>query len=449
MKGKQSDPFYVLPQELSERFFPLLPAISNDIVAAICEGVPEYVRPSDAKYRRILRKGVEEALRTFIDRMGSPSNGTDSVSSTYELIGAGEASEGRTLEVFHVALRLGSRVAWQKVVQYTDDSVLPRRQLATLAEAMLVHIDDISAAAITGFTRTGVRRKQENALRRERLVSLLTASPPASAEAIEDLAHACQWRVPQRLAVAVTEALPPGIDVRPSVPPGVLVGKADGALCLVIPDPESPGRRAALRRLFGGRGVVVGPELPVTEGASSLRMATDARCLARNHIIPRDDVVFCSDHLATLLLFRDRKLMEVLSAHHLRPLAELAPQRRDRLAETLLVWLRSGNSVTAVAGRLLIHPQTVRYRLRQLENLYGAKLREPDVQFELELVLRAWALQKSASERDGSRSRELKAALGRPGPAGRRVRSRRPAVKPHLTSPAESPRTLRTRGEGR
>ncbi|MFE0134068.1 PucR family transcriptional regulator [Streptomyces sp. NPDC059037] len=427
----------------------MLPAISNDVVAAICEGVPEYVRPSDAKYRRALRKGVEEALRTFIDRLGSPDGGADAVSSTYELIGAGEASEGRTLDVFQVALRLGSRVAWQKVVQYTDDNVLPRPQLATLAEAMLVHIDDISAAAITGFTRTGVRRKQENALRRERLVTLLTASPPASSEAIEDLAHACQWRVPRRLAVAVTEELPPGSDVRPTVPPGVLVGKADGALCLVIPDPESPGRRAALRRLFSGRGVVVGPERPVTEGALSLRMATDARCLARNHIIPRDDVVFCSDHLATLVLFRDTHLMDVLSAHHLRPLAKLAPQRRDRLAETLLAWLRSGNSVTAVAGRLLIHPQTVRYRLRQLESLYGAKLRDPEVQFELELVLRAWALQKSASERDGSPSRDLRAGHGVPGTAGRRALSKRPAVQPHLPPQDQSPHAFRARGEER
>jgi DNA-binding PucR family transcriptional regulator len=36
-----------------------------------------------------------------------------------------------------------------------------------------------------------------------------------------------------------------------------------------------------------------------------------------------------------------------------------------------------------------VHPQTVRYRVRQLRELFGEALEEPDGRFELALALRA------------------------------------------------------------
>jgi DNA-binding PucR family transcriptional regulator len=44
-----------------------------------------------------------------------------------------------------------------------------------------------------------------------------------------------------------------------------------------------------------------------------------------------------------------------------------------------------------VAG-LHVHPQTVRYRLNRLRELYGDALDDPDARFELELALRSRAL---------------------------------------------------------
>jgi len=36
-----------------------------------------------------------------------------------------------------------------------------------------------------------------------------------------------------------------------------------------------------------------------------------------------------------------------------------------------------------------VHTQTVRYRLRQVDDLFGDQLRDPDRRFELEIALRA------------------------------------------------------------
>jgi DNA-binding PucR family transcriptional regulator len=42
-----------------------------------------------------------------------------------------------------------------------------------------------------------------------------------------------------------------------------------------------------------------------------------------------------------------------------------------------------------MAAELNVHPQTVGYRLTQLRELFGDALDDPQVRFELELVLRA------------------------------------------------------------
>jgi len=41
-----------------------------------------------------------------------------------------------------------------------------------------------------------------------------------------------------------------------------------------------------------------------------------------------------------------------------------------------------------VAAELGVHPQTVRYRLRQLRELFGTRLEDPEARFELSLALR-------------------------------------------------------------
>jgi DNA-binding PucR family transcriptional regulator len=42
-----------------------------------------------------------------------------------------------------------------------------------------------------------------------------------------------------------------------------------------------------------------------------------------------------------------------------------------------------------------VHPQTVRYRLRRLRDLFGATLEDPDRRFELEIALRDKQLQRA------------------------------------------------------
>ena len=92
------------------------------------------------------------------------------------------------------------------------------------------------------------------------------------------------------------------------------------------------------------------------------------------------------------MLSADEELARVLSAVRLAPLAGLRKVQQDVVAETLLAWLQNAGNARLAAGQLHVHPQTVRYRLRQIQELFGPVLTEPGARFELEVALRARAL---------------------------------------------------------
>jgi len=73
----------------------------------------------------------------------------------------------------------------------------------------------------------------------------------------------------------------------------------------------------------------------------------------------------------------------------LAPLDGLGPAARDKLVETLRSWLLHHGRREKVAAELYVHPQTVRYRMGQLRELFGARLEDPQCVLELTLALGA------------------------------------------------------------
>ncbi|MFF6834375.1 MULTISPECIES: helix-turn-helix domain-containing protein [unclassified Streptomyces] len=61
----------------------------------------------------------------------------------------------------------------------------------------------------------------------------------------------------------------------------------------------------------------------------------------------------------------------------LRPVLDLPAAERSRLLRTLEHWFASGGSADSTARSLFVHPNTVRYRLRRVEELTGRLLSDP------------------------------------------------------------------------
>ncbi|WP_240506795.1 helix-turn-helix domain-containing protein [Thermoactinospora rubra] len=359
--------------------------VSCEVLEEIQSRIPEYARPSDETYIKVIRTAVEQAIDGFLDRIENPDAAWDP--EPFRMIGKGEAVEGRNLEPLQTAMRLGARVGWRRLTELAEPLGLSPRSLYDLGEAIFVYLDELADAAAEGYQEARAHTAGEMERRRRRLLDLLLSQPPASPEAVADAAKAAGWRLPRTVACVALDD--PGGYRPPVLHNDVLVGLDRTTPCLLVPDPAGPGQAQLLDHALRGRRAAVGPAVPLADAASSLRWASEALALARRGVIEAGPgLLRCSEHIATLIVFKDEELVNALAAVRLAPLAHLRPSQQDRLAETLLAWLRHGRGAGEVAARLHVHPQTVRYRLRQLEELYGEQLHDPDIRFELEIVLR-------------------------------------------------------------
>ena len=78
-----------------------------------------------------------------------------------------------------------------------------------------------------------------------------------------------------------------------------------------------------------------------------------------------------------------------------RPLEEHDARRKSQLCETVRTWLAVGASVPAAAKELIVHPNTVAYRLTRAEQLLQRDLRATATRMELQLAFTVRDVQRA------------------------------------------------------
>jgi sugar diacid utilization regulator len=186
---------------------------------------------------------------------------------------------------------------------------------------------------------------------------------------------------------------PPGGPLDPERrdrPPADDGESAAAVVCALVPDPDAPGRRAQLVAALGDRRTALGPPSPWRLAARSFaRGLATLRLAQEGTVAPADDgLLVADDNLLAILLGVDRRLAADIASTALAPLAGETDLSRDRLTATLAAWLRGRGRTEEVGRALHVHPQTVRYRLARLRELFGDRLDDADGRFELEVALR-------------------------------------------------------------
>jgi PucR C-terminal helix-turn-helix domain len=384
-------PWEALPPEVAEVLRPELPALADEIVAELSRGVPDYARPLEGPFGKALRTGVEEALSRFTSFVESPGTDPDAGREVYVNLGRGEMRAGRSLDALLAAYRLGARVAWRRLAAAGERAGLDPRTLYTLAEAIFAYIDELSADSIEGYAREQAAAAGALQRRRQRLTALLVQDPPATPATVEAAAANAGWRLPRSLAVLVVESpdeSSEGADrLALRLGPEALVAHLPPLNVALIPVPL---RRNELERAVRDRPAALGPQVSWQEAGVSFERAREVLRLAEEGSIDGEDALLMAErHKLSLLLGADRRLARDVVEAALAPLASETELSRERLGSTLDAWLRHRGRTEAVAKALHVHPQTVRYRLARLRELFGSRLDDPDGRFELELALRA------------------------------------------------------------
>ena len=145
----------------------------------------------------------------------------------------------------------------------------------------------------------------------------------------------------------------------------------DDRSCSCPTPPAAPG--AACCGRSRGRDAVVGPGAAVDAAGRSVPAGRAARALLGGRGARRHRGSTCRRSSLTA----DPEALADLRARALAPLADLRPATAERLAETLRSWLLHQGRRDDVAADLFVHPQTVRYRMAQLRELYGDRLKDP------------------------------------------------------------------------
>ncbi len=287
-------------------------------------------------------------------------------------------------------------MSWRELSRTAVAAGLPADTLAKFAELVFAYIDELSAASVSGHTdelaTTGrVRERYLQDLSR----GLLQGE---SAEQLTARAERADWEPPRTLtAVVLSSAHVRGIlgaldprTLRPEAdlpqPGGPESDNEDASevAALLVPDADGSARTALLRNLRGYQ-AWIGPTKPWAAVRTSYLRALRARQLGLT--AEPQAPVDTERHLTTFVVTSDAAALDDLRRQVLAPFDALRPGTAERLTETLREWLLHLGRRDEVAAALHVHPQTVRYRMGQIRDLYGHRLDDPQTVLALTIAL--------------------------------------------------------------
>ncbi|MCA1981761.1 PucR family transcriptional regulator [Nocardioides nematodiphilus] len=366
-------PELLLPPQVVEALGPILPRVGEQVVAAVISEVPAYQGAWSDQMSKTIQSAVKVALGGFLavasGEMSDAGQATPpAVKGAYEL-GRGEARSGRSTEALLAAYRIGARVAWRELSTAAVAAGLPSETLVELAALVFAWIDEVSDASVAGHgdeLATAGRVRQQLMSRLGRMI--LRGDPP---DALDAAAERASWERPSTLTAALVPAAQVGPVLAMASQATIVLSELselDEVTLLLVPDVHGRAR-GALLRVLEGRDAVCGPAKPWRDARISYERAMRARDAGLG--LDTDKA------LVALVLDADPEARADLRAAVLAPLADLRPSTAEKLTETLRSWLLHQGRREEIASELFVHPQTVRYRIGQLREVYGDKLEDP------------------------------------------------------------------------
>jgi hypothetical protein len=299
------------------------------------------------------------------------------------------AAEGLPLEDLLHAYRLGGRLGWEALVAVADE----REQgalLPTVARFM-EYVDRVSDAVTETYHDERRHLVSDEERRVHELFDGLQHTAPLDPRTIE-LAHEIGFPLEDRyqpFSIAMVEG--PGhahaqlaATLRQRGVLAVTNGDRVSGLLAQDADPAMLQESRSLR--------AVGPPTPRAELAPmliDLRLLIDVARRA-----DREGDLRLEEFLPELLLARSPHLAAMLEGRVFGPLESAAEKGGADLLTTLEAFLEAALDRRAAAEELHVHPNTLDYRLRRIEELTGLVFADPDAVMLMALAIRRRRLER-------------------------------------------------------
>jgi hypothetical protein len=350
----------------------------------------------DAATTANLRVGVSAAIDRWLVRLGDPDQPIDT--ELFAAHGRAQQIAGRTLDEMLSFYHVATAAFYERAAILFADMELPAEAALELAENGMKLVGELTEAAVAGFLARDAEAARQRRDARAQLWEALVREPPCSPGDLLAASERADWPLPRRVRVAVARSpkrLPPRASGA-SAGDRALVAAHEPGMCAVLV-PDEHGAEQLLERVATSLGIsgplVIGPPVGSAEAAHSL---TCAATLLTHLDGKADGLIRCEDRLVELLLASSPVLTHALVESELAPLDDLSLAHRERMLATLRGWVDFPGQPQSIAHRLGLHVQTVRYRLRQLRELFGDALDDPDARLGIALALRCAPLPETS-----------------------------------------------------
>ncbi|GAA3661350.1 helix-turn-helix domain-containing protein [Nocardioides ginsengisoli] len=365
---------------------PQVKDVAETMTRRVQSALTDLAGPVDGRRYRLIYTAIHNAMRVFIDRALGRSTPMTALDDLFRKMGYREAGTGRDRTTIERALHLVQNELWDLLRVLAADNELSAGALNAVGEMLsdfFAHLDEQLAL---GHESGTTDRNQDVGVARDRLIDLLlTGGDP---DAVSTQASIARWEVPERITVAAID-----VDGEGELEPGVLgreaiVGKGRPQLVLCDAAAFEDVSRQIKEALPRTRITHCWP-IAAADVAEAWKWVTRAVELVHSHVIPKRPVIDCARYRTEIWLHAEPVMRRQLAQELLEPLFAESENSREILSETLLVWLETRESAPAIAAKLGVHPQTVRYRWKRINELFGEALHDPDFVIQLTLVLKA------------------------------------------------------------
>ena len=283
------------------------------------------------------------------------------------------------------------------VVEMVEERVV--KEHPELHEAVLRYSRDIAFSAADVYAKAAEARGLWDA-RLEALVVDSVISGETSQE-ISSRVAALGWRADGQVAVllGVTPKEPDPDQIRKiarKAKADVLIGIQGRRQVVVIgllersenPNAEIANLSLHLEPLFAQGPLVLGPTVPtVSEASKSAKAALAGNSVAGTTTISHRPVL-ADELLPERAIAGDALARNTLLVSYYYPIADSSLE----LLNTLRAYLECGRSLEATSKQLFVHANTVRYRLRRIQEILGEDATEPRTAFVLQVALMVGAI---------------------------------------------------------
>jgi len=336
-----------------------------------------------------LRRSCRDNLLYVFGRLaGDPNIGIEAPRAT----GVRRAESGVPLSAVLPAFRIGGRLVWELLVEHADHEA--QDTLLRCAADIWAVSDDLAEAAADAYRGASAdRARHDRQLRSALLNGLLDGQLGDGARLWES---AAALKLPQQgtFVVVAAECPSPGEEALPGIEDVLrrndvlsawrLDAQQQEGLVVLRPRFDAAALCTELAEQALGRVGVSEPYDNLEQTASALRQARLACAAATPHTT---NLVRFDQEPVAVLLVSAPDAAEVTARRILGPVLDLPDDDRAVIIDTMRAWLADAGSSSTAAARLHVHRNTVRYRLRRLEELTGRSLANPLDLAELHVAL--------------------------------------------------------------